>query len=151
MARHNTSGNGYTFYAPFIKRVTADLKLELFPIQWRFIDRKTYSGRAITYTAHAHIYISVRYGDALHTIAHELRHVWQTVQGHLTYDDTRGVILWRGNEHCDYATERQYFNKSDEYYYLPWEKDANIYADIMSASEFYNYGTYLTTAEGIYL
>ena len=137
MARRSANGKDATTYKPIIDWVVRDLNLGDMIIRYRF---KNYgSGGTATQfpdgTCLAEINNALTDRTIRHTIAHELRHIWQFKHNYNrdTWDGNQQVKIWRmGDSFVRMPVKevnRLFTKRTREYDDLPWEKDANDYAD----------------------
>jgi hypothetical protein len=141
MARRSRNGKDATTYKPFITKVIQDLGLAGYKIKYRFADLGRRGGQAKK-TGYGELSIAINNTMEdkwiKHTIAHELRHIWQYQNNRLTQQYESGLgscQIWSNggdyakisNDTINYAFRRDHV----AYKRLPWEKDANDYANKM--------------------
>ena len=119
----------------FIDAVCKDLKINPVPIRWR---SQTSGYDGIAYYGYDSKIIMLKghpIKKTAHTLAHELRHIWQYTSGTLKVSQTIGYDLWQGVLHP--RVEGRKANTSSGlalYRAQPWEVDANDYADTAVAT-----------------
>lgn len=139
MARRASNGKDATTYRPIIDWVVQDLKLTQAVIKYRFSEHFTFGGMHTFKRSTWHlIEINSYQRDKFirFNIAHELRHAWQTVNKKLTTQyDYEWYKVWNGTERVAVSHCNALFGNgsavavNEAYRELPWEKDANDYAN----------------------
>ncbi len=124
----------YQEYKDAINFICKDLGIDSTSLRWRFMPCVHIEGRAHYqhYEDGTHLIIvnsNQIHENIIHTIAHELRHIYQFLHSQLTYNSTN-MMCW-----YDVAYPTINVDKGDidlvtynAYRALPWEIDANEYA-----------------------
>ena len=132
----------YHYFRSFIAAVRYDLALWDMKIAFRFRDGLSYGGRALdqrhkpNHSVDMIIHIAKDQSEQYtrRIIAHELRHVWQHKHNLLTYEWSYGewVTVWDGVPYPNALLDRLFYATHDGYKHLPFERDADEYADDVS-------------------
>lgn len=123
-------------YQEEIIAIKADLGISDLPITWRWV-QKPHIKKNRSFTRwgehqyagpgqHTIVIATQRArGEVLQTIAHELRHAWQTSQNVLVYSDKR--VVWTGTQYSGaafYSKRKKYSDRPHEIDARAFEKDA---------------------------